>query len=71
MRTFQEWWDKMPEDLRKKSRRGDEMNKPLLNQVNYVFLHLHLANKHDIKPSHDELKDWIHSGQLDVMRTNK
>ncbi len=71
MRTFQEWWDKMPEDLRQKSRRGDEMNKPLLNQVNYVFLHLHLANKHDIKPSHDELKDWIHSGQVDVMRTNK
>lgn len=71
MRTFQEWWNKMPEDLRQKSRRGDEMNKPLLNQVNYVLLHLHLSNKHDIKPSHDELKDWIQSGQLDVMRTNK
>ncbi len=59
MRTFQEWWNKMPEDLRQKSRKGDEMNKPLLNQVNYVLSHLHLSNKHDIKPSHDELKDWI------------
>ena len=64
-------WNKMPEDLRQKSRRGDEMNKPLLNQINYVLLYLRLSNKHDIKPSHDELKDWIHSGQVDVMRTNK
>jgi hypothetical protein len=40
----------------------------LLNQVNYVLLHLHLAGKHDVKPSHDELKDWLHSGQVDVLR---
>jgi hypothetical protein len=40
----------------------------LLNQVNYVLLHLHLAGKHDAKPSHDELKDWLHSGQVDVLR---
>ena len=43
----------------KKARKGDESNKPLLNQVNYVLLHLHLAGKHDAKPSHDELKDWL------------
>jgi hypothetical protein len=36
---------------------GDEQNKPLLNQINYAFLYLHLAGKHDIKPSHEELKD--------------
>jgi hypothetical protein len=23
----------------------------------------HLAGKHDVKPSHEELKDWLHSGQ--------
>ncbi|HJT49335.1 MAG TPA: hypothetical protein VJ729_14215 [Nitrososphaeraceae archaeon] len=45
----------IPEDLRSKSRKGDEANKPLLNQVNYVLLHLHLAGKHDVKPSHEEL----------------
>jgi len=71
MRTFQEWWSKIPEDLRQKSRRGDEMNKPLLNQINYVLLHLHLSNKHDVKPSHEELKDWLHTGQVDVMRLIK
>jgi hypothetical protein len=26
-----------------------------------------LAGKHDAKPSHEELKDWLHSGQLDVL----
>jgi hypothetical protein len=46
-------------------------NKPLLNQVNYALLHLHLAGKHDAKPSHEELKDWLNSGQVDVIRVNK
>jgi hypothetical protein len=42
----------------------------LLNKVNYVLLHLHLAGKHDAKPSHEELKDWLHGGQVDVLRMN-
>jgi hypothetical protein len=36
----------------------------------YVLLHLRLAGKHDVKPSHEELKDWLHSGQVDVLRMN-
>ena len=48
MKGFNDWWKTVPEDLRHKS--------PLLNQVNYVLLHLHLAGKHDAKPSHSELK---------------
>ena len=67
-RSFEDWWRTVPEDLRQKSRKGDEANKPLLNQVNYVLLHLHLAGKHDAKPTHEELKDWLHSGQVDVLR---
>ena len=67
-RSFEDWWKTVPGDLQAKSRKGDEGNKPLLNQVNYVLLHLHLAGKHDAKPSHDELKDWLHSGQVDVLR---
>jgi hypothetical protein len=69
-RSFEDWWRTVPEDLRSKSRKGDEGNKPLLNQVNYVLLHLHLDGKHDAKPSHEELKDWLHSGQVDVLRMN-
>jgi len=70
-RTYEEWWATVPTDLKTKTRKGDENNKPLLNQVNYVLLHLHLAGKHDAKPSHEELKDWLHSGQVDVLRMNK
>jgi hypothetical protein len=71
MRSFNDWWKTVPVDLQQKSRNGDEQNKPLLNQINYAFLHLHLAGKHDIKPSHEELKDWLQSGQVDVIRMNK
>ena len=70
-RKFEEWWNTVPADLKQKARKGDESNKPLLNQINYVLLHLHLAGKHDAKPTHDELKDWLHSGQVDVIRMNK
>jgi hypothetical protein len=68
MKSFNGWWKSIPEDLRNKTRRGDEANKPLLNQVNYVLLHLHLAGKHDAKPSHEDLKNWLHGGQVDVLR---
>ena len=70
-RNFNDWWASVPSDLQQKARAGDEGNKPLLNQVNYVLLHLHLAGKHEAKPTHDELKDWLHSGQVDVLRMNK
>ena len=66
VRKFDDWWNTVPADLKQKARKGDEANKPLLNQINYVLLHLHLAGKHDAKPTHDELKDWLHSGQVDV-----
>jgi len=71
VRKFDDWWKTVPADLKAKARKGDEANKPLLNQVNYVLLHLHLQGKHDAKPSHEELKDWLHSGQVDVLRMNK
>lgn len=71
MRSFKDWWKTVPVELQQKSRKGNEQNQPLLNQINYAFLHLHLAGKHDVKPSHEELKDWLHSGQVDVLRMNK
>jgi hypothetical protein len=70
MQSFNDWWKTVPKDLRNKTRKGDEGNKPLLNQVNYALLHLHLAGKHEAKPTHEELKDWLHSGQVDVLRMN-
>ena len=69
--AMQRRWNTVPSDLQNKARKGDETNKPLLNQVNYALLHLHSAGKHDAKPSHQELKDWLHGGQVDVIRMNK
>ena len=36
-RTYEQWWATVPDDLKTKTRKGDENNKPLLNQVNYVY----------------------------------
>ena len=68
MKSFNNWWRTVPEDLRYKSCKGDEVNKPLQNQVKYVLLNLHMAGKHDAKLTHQELRDWLHSGQVDVLR---
>ena len=62
MKSFHDWWKTVPEDLRSKSRNGDEANKPMLNQVNDVLLNLHLVGRHDAKPTHEEVRDWLHSG---------
>ena len=67
-RSFEEWWSTIPSDLKEKASKDDEANEPLLNQVNYALLHLQLAGKHEAKPSHEELRTWLHSGQVDVVR---
>lgn len=69
-RSFNDWWNTIPSELREKAccKHGDEANKPLLNQVNYALLHLQMAGKHEAKPSHEELRNWLHSGQVDVVR---
>jgi hypothetical protein len=68
MMSFNDWWKTVPEDLRSKTHKGDEANKPLLNQVNYVLLNLHLSGKHDANPTHEELREWLHSGQVNILR---
>jgi hypothetical protein len=68
IRSFDDWWNTIPSDLKEKAHKGDETNKPLLNQVNYALLNLQLAGRHESKPSHEELRNWLHSGQVDVVR---
>jgi len=67
-RTFDEWWGIIPEDIRKKVRRGDEQNKPLLNQINYVWVYNLMNNKPEQNPTSEELLVWITSGQIDAIR---
>lgn len=67
-RTFEEWWETIPIELRFKVRKGDEQNKPLLNQINYVWVYNLMQKKPDLNPTSAELLDWIVSGQIDAMR---
>ena len=68
MKSFNDWWKTVPEDLRSKSPNEDEANKPMLNQVNDVLLNLHLTGRDDAKPTHEEIREWVHSGQVDVLK---
>ncbi|MBM3905854.1 MAG: hypothetical protein FJ354_04115 [Thaumarchaeota archaeon] len=67
-RTFDQWWNSIPADLRNKTRAGDEGNKPLLNQINWVWVKNLMDKRADLNPSAAELLDWVTSGQIDAMR---
>jgi hypothetical protein len=67
-RTFDQWWNSIPADLRNKVRAGDEGNKPLLNQINWVWVKNLMDKRADLNPSAAELLDWVTSGQIDAMR---
>lgn len=67
-RTFDQWWNTIPADLRNKVRAGDEGNKPLLNQINWIWVKNLMDKKADLNPTAAELLDWVTSGQVDAMR---
>lgn len=71
VRSFKEWWATVPEDLKKKAKGNDDWTKykPLLNQINYVLVMLHLQGKHNMKPSGEELLNWVAKGEIDAIRT--
>lgn len=68
VRTFEEWWETIPKELRLKVRKGDEENKPLLNQINYVWVYNLMNKKPELNPTSEELLVWTTSGQIDAMR---
>jgi len=67
-RTFDQWWNSIQADLRSKVRAGDEGNKPLLNQINWVWVKNLMDKRADLNPTAAELLDWVTSGQIDAMR---
>ena len=67
-RSYQEWIAQQDQALVSKVRAGDEANKPLLNQINWIWI-ANLMNKNaDLNPTSAELLDWVTSGQIDAMR---
>jgi len=67
-RTYAEWEATQDKALVAKVRAGDESNKVLLKQINWIWVANLMANKADLNPSSAELLDWVTSGQIDAMR---
>ncbi len=67
-RTYDEWIKSIDQTLVAATRKGDEANKPLLNQLNWIWVKNMLDKKSELNPSSAELLDWVTSGQIDAMR---
>lgn len=67
-RSYEEWLKQQDKSLVSKVRAGDEDNKPLLNQINWIWVQNLMNKKADLNPSSAELLDWVTSGQVDAMR---
>ncbi len=67
-RTYDDWLKTQDQAVVAKVRAGDEANKPLLNQLNWIWVKNLMDKKPDLNPSAAELLDWVTSGQLDAMR---
>lgn len=67
-RSFQEWLNTQDQSVVAKVRAGDESNKPLLNQINWIWVKNLMDKKADLNPTSAELLDWVTSGQIDAMR---
>ena len=67
-RTYDEWIKTQDKALVAKTRAGDEANKPLLNQINWIWVANLVAKKPELNPTSAELLDWVTSGQIEAMR---
>ncbi len=67
-RTYDEWIKTQDQAVVAKVRKDDEANKPLLNQINWIWVNNLMNKKAELNPSSAELLDWVTSGQIDAMR---
>jgi hypothetical protein len=67
-RSYDEWLKTQDQAVVSKVRAGDEANKPLLNQINWIWVKNLMDKKAELNPTSAELLDWVTSGQIDAMR---
>jgi hypothetical protein len=67
-RSFKDWLNTQDQATVAKVRSGDESNKPLLNQLNWIWVKNLMDKRADLNPTSAELLDWVTSGQIDAMR---
>ncbi len=70
-RSYDDWIKTQDQALLAKVRAGDEKNKPLLNQINWIWVVNLMNKKAELNPTSAELLDWVTSGQIDAMRQTK
>jgi len=70
-RTYADWEKTQDQELVKKVRAGDEANKPLLNQINWIWVQNLMNKKADLNPTAAELLDWVTTEQIEAMRQTK
>jgi hypothetical protein len=67
-RSYQDWLRTQDQATVAKVRAGDESQKPLLNQLNWIWVKNLMDKRADLNPTSAELLDWVTSGQIDAMR---
>ena len=67
-RTYAEWEATQDQAMVAKVRAGDEANKVILNQINWMWVANLMSGIAELNPSSAELLDWVTSGQIDAMR---
>ncbi len=67
-RSYQDWLKTQDQAVVSKVRAGDESNKPLLNQINWIWVKNLMDKKAELNPTSAELLDRVTSGQIDAMR---
>jgi len=66
IRTFDEWWNSLPRQLKE---RYEIDETPQLSHVNYIWVTNLINNvSEELNPTVDELLEWVKSGQLDAKR---
>ena len=64
IRTFDLWWNSLPDRLKEKYEIG---KKPRLSHVNYIWVSNLINNGPlELNPTVDELLDWVKSEQLNA-----
>ena len=67
-RTYDEWIKTQDQAVVAKTHKDDEANKPLLNQLNWIWVNNLMNKKPELNPTSAELLDWVTTGQIDAMR---
>jgi hypothetical protein len=66
VRTFSEWWNSIPDELKNEAdfNFNNENSRNMVNSINYILLKADKSRMNHIKPTIEELKYWIHTGQI-------